>query len=240
MTQCKQNAIEIPVFIGNSKKLPVRLIVELMPEEVFRKRNTKLQKYNKANGHKTSNQIKDRLRFNLFVTNVESDKMEVREVSILYKLRWQVELVFKCWKSHMKINNIQKMKYERFTAILYGKLLLILINNEIIHNIRCKLFRTKKRLLSMVKCAKTMQEHNAITRQIIAAPNKISEIVRKLEIMMSLNHWQDKRKNRLGWLEIIKLFNRKSDIYAIFKENKRGNAQAHNPLIINNLSSLLS
>lgn len=220
MSLCKQNKIEIPVYIGKNRKLPVRLIIELMPEEVFRKRNAKLEKYNKANGHKTSSEIKDRLRFNLFITNIEPDKMKAQEVSIIYKLRWQVELIFKSWKSHMKINNIQKMKYQRFTAILYGKLLLILINNEIIHNIRCKLFRVKRRLLSTVKCAKTMQEHNAMTRQLIATPGRLIEIVKKVEIMMSINHWQDKRKKRLGWIEIIELFDSKSDIYAIFKEKK--------------------
>jgi hypothetical protein len=58
--------------------------------------------------------------------------------------------------------------------------------------------------------------------------------------MMSINHWQDKRKKSLGWIEIIELFDSKSDIYAIFKEKIRGNARKHNPLIINQLSSLVS
>ena len=237
MSLCKQTDIEIPVYIGKNKKLPVRLIIQLMPEEVYTKRKVKLEKYNKANGHQTSCEIKDRLRFNLFVTNIEPDKMEAHEVSIIYKLRWQVELVFKCWKSHLQIHNIQKMKYERFATILYGKLLMIIINNEIVQNIRCKLYRTEQRLLSTAKCAKTMRK-NFFTRKIAANPEKLTGYVLKIEKLLSLNHWQEKRKKRVGMLEIMELFNRIPNNYTIFEEKRA--CPKTLPLNINKICSLVS
>lgn len=240
MLEKKLTEQELAVYIGKNKLLPVRLIVNLMPEDIYAKRIRKIERYNKANGHQTSNEIKDRLKFNLFVTNIEAEKMSTTNLAMLYKIRWQIELVFKCWKSHMGIDKIQKMKYERFTTLLYAKLLLILVNHQIINNIRCKFYRSQDKLLSIVKCVKTMREHNNLIRQMVAAPGTLANCMKRIEKMLMSNHWQEKRKNRLGLIEIMQLFNSNTDIYAIFRKETRGNTQKRNPLLINNLSSLLS
>jgi IS4 transposase len=223
MIATKNNELEIEVYLGKTKQLPVRLIVNLMPEEIYNKRVKKIDYYNKANGHKTTKEIKDRMRFNLFITNISADKMSAEKISILYKIRWQIELVFKCWKSHMGIDKLQKMKYERFTTILYAKLLLIIINNEIINNIRCKFYREKNKLLSMMKCIKSMREHSCLTREMISNPKSATNVLHWIEKKFKTNHWQDKRKKRVGLIEIMELFTSNSDNYAIFKKETRGN-----------------
>lgn len=230
MIATKSNELEIEVYLGKTKQLPVRLIVNLMPEEIYNRRVKKLDNYNKANGHKTTKEIKDRMRFNLFISNIAADIMPNEKISILYKIRWQIELVFKCWKSHMGIDKLQKMKYERFSTILYAKLLLIIINNEIINNIRCKFYRVKNKLLSMVKCIKTMRKHSCLTREMILAPESVNNIINCIEKKFKSNHWQDKRKNRVGLTEIMQLFTSNSDNYAIFKKETRGCTRKAQPL----------
>jgi len=46
----------------------------------------------------------------------------------MYKLRWQIELTFKNWKSDYGIDNVRSMSYNRFMCLMYAKLILILIN----------------------------------------------------------------------------------------------------------------
>lgn len=225
MSEKKLTEQELSVYIGKNKLLPVRLIVNLMPEDIYVKRLQKIERYNKANGHQTSKEIKDRLKLNLFVTNIETDKMSAADLAILYKIRWQVELVFKCWKSHMGIDKLQKMKYERFTTLLYAKLLLILVNHEIINNIRCKFYQSMNKLLSIVKCIKTMRKHNKWIREMLAAPKTVAYYMERIEKMLNSNHWQEKRKKRVGLIEIMQLFNSNTDNYVIFRKETRGNTK---------------
>jgi IS4 transposase len=39
-----------------------------------------------------------------YVTNVGSDKLSLKEVFILARARWQIELIFKLWKSRGQID----------------------------------------------------------------------------------------------------------------------------------------
>jgi phage protein U len=56
--------IEKQVYIGADSKLPVRLIISLVPDQVFAQRMQKVNKYNKRMGHRTSDGYAYRARFN--------------------------------------------------------------------------------------------------------------------------------------------------------------------------------
>jgi len=205
---------EVMVYIGGDKKLPVRLMVQIMPDEVYAKRIAKLNKYNKANGHQTGQDIKDRYRFNLFVTNIGPDILDLQQICLLYKIRWQVELTFKIWKSGFKLASLQKMKYHRYMTILYAKLLLILISQQIILSIRQPLYWKHKKILSMAKCFGTLCVHNRLIRELLDNPEKPIMIMNKIGSMLAKNHWLEKRKERCGLEEIISSFGCITDIYA--------------------------
>ena len=51
--------------------------------------------------------------------------MEV--VGTVYRLRWQVELVFKNWKSLFQINILKGTRPERILCLIYGRLIVILV-----------------------------------------------------------------------------------------------------------------
>ena len=94
------------VYIGEKEKFPVRLIIELVPEEVFNTRMQKVNKYNKKKGHQTRKEYKNRARFNLFITNITDEMIDGEAIAKIYKIRWQIELIFKTWKSIFGLDNI--------------------------------------------------------------------------------------------------------------------------------------
>ena len=70
--------------------------------------------------------LSSRLDFNsinAYITNVSNDIITMNEVHELYSLRWQIEIIFKVWKSIFKINQVKKVKLERFMCFLYGRLI---------------------------------------------------------------------------------------------------------------------
>jgi len=60
----------------------------------------------------------------LFVTNLPADQLSWKEAVVLYRARWQIELLFKLWKSH---NQIARHRPGATTiealAVLWAKLL---------------------------------------------------------------------------------------------------------------------
>ena len=109
------------VYIGE-EKMPVRIIIEPVSDELRNKRITTVEKYNKRKGSKTSGLFKCRAGFNFIVTNLATSEYSAELIQKLYHLRWQIELVFKAWKSFLKINYIRKTSIDRIFCILYSKL----------------------------------------------------------------------------------------------------------------------
>ena len=65
------------------------------------------------------------------ITNAHEDIMPLAEASMFYRLRWQIELIFKTWKSLASIDKVKKIKKERFECQLYARLIWILLNWKI-------------------------------------------------------------------------------------------------------------
>lgn len=63
----------------------------------------------------------------IYITNFP-ENVPAKEVSELYRYRWQVELVFKSWKSDMKVNFYGDMKKERWECHFYAELILLLLS----------------------------------------------------------------------------------------------------------------
>ncbi len=120
------------VYVGAKKELKVRMIIEELPIDKIQQRIRKAKKNAKKNGHQLSAVFKAKAHLNIFITNIDEEILPVSKTRSLYRLRWQIELMFKVWKSIGSIDKVKKMKIERFETYLYSKLLWIMINWEIV------------------------------------------------------------------------------------------------------------
>lgn len=91
--------------ITATEKLKVRIVaMKLTPSQVAKRR-----RHAKKSRHKDSKISKKAMylmSWNIFITNVEDKVLTVKEIYELYALRWQVELIFKNWKSYFKIDQL--------------------------------------------------------------------------------------------------------------------------------------
>ena len=198
--------LEKEVYIGKEEKLPVRLVIELMPDEVFSTRMQKINKYNKRKGHQTSQDYRNRARLNLFICNIPLDMINGETIAKIYKIRWQIELIFKIWKSIFGLDNITPMKYERLLCTLNARLLLVLVNWETFMVQRGLMFRKTGKLLSIIKCFNTLKDNSTQLRHILV--NGAKGIKQWLEWVVEIfesKHWLEKKKNKLGFEEILYL-----------------------------------
>jgi hypothetical protein len=132
MVTAGQNISEVGVTIGKGNEtVKCRLVAVPVPRAVWEERIRKANVQAKRQGYALTDEYKNRARFSLFITNVGKDKLGTEMVAELYRLRWQIELMFKNWKSLFGIHKVKAVKKARIECQLLAKLLRIVINWKI-------------------------------------------------------------------------------------------------------------
>jgi hypothetical protein len=157
MRESKTNTREFLVCLGNDKKVKCRLIVECLPEEVKKEKLRKAYRAAQREGRQLGKDTIARVGMNLFVTNMNEQDIPKELVWSLYRLRWQIELVFKVWKSIASVDKIKKAKRERIECHLYGKLLWVLLGWNIFWKITNHL-HDKTKAVSFNKMMKNLRK----------------------------------------------------------------------------------
>jgi hypothetical protein len=201
---------ELPVYFKvNEKKVFVRMHLTLAPEEIYKKRLREREKENKKRGYKTSDCLKALYRFTIFITNAPETYLPKNVIFSVYKLRWQCELVFKVWKSVFYIDTIHRMKETRYLCMLYMKLIIIMINLQIIGRVQKEFFiynNGKVTMISMRKAFNTLAQYfNELLIILQDTRKKALITMKRILKRLSKNHFQEKKKNRTGMPEIIEL-----------------------------------
>lgn len=135
----------IEVYMGKEdNRIKARLLFEPVPQEVRQQRLERCRKV-QANTpenrkHRQTSALKEFLcGYNLYLTNAPADQLPDEVVLLIYSLRWQIELLFKIWKSLLLIDHTKGMNIFRFECFLYGRLIFILLSTELLSFIRSTL-----------------------------------------------------------------------------------------------------
>lgn len=211
LMQEKRSAFDMEVFIGK-KRLPVRLVGVLVPESVYQQRLKARSRKNKPLGYSVSDAFRSRAHFNLFICNIPRSSCSVEDICKLYRLRWQVELMFKVWKSVMGINKVRRMKADRVETILYARLLWIVVNWKLVADVQEALMARSGKLLSIYKCFRTGREHAQAVRKAICSARNLKAILADLIKSWSVKHWIEPKKGRISLEEILPLMHCKVEV----------------------------
>ena len=135
---------EHAILIGQ-QKVAARLILEPVPRKVKQQRLEKLREDSRKKGRKSNTALRKQMcGYNLWLTNAPSESLNKHQAREYYSLRWQIELIFKIWKSLLKIDEIGQMNIFRFECHLYGSLMAILFSTEILSFLQQKLLEHTK------------------------------------------------------------------------------------------------
>lgn len=128
LERANTNAMELEILLYEKHQIPCRLVIERVSDLEYSRRLEKAKAIAKSKGIGVSVLHKIRLRYNVFVTNADRSILPLTIIKKTYYLRWQIELIFKTWKSFFDINKVKKVKKERLECQLLARLLWILIN----------------------------------------------------------------------------------------------------------------
>jgi len=120
---------ELPILLGATQRLPCRLLVERVPNAVAQKRRERLLKAARNKGTKVSTTKLALCAWTLYVTNVPAEKLTVVEALALGRARWQIELLFKLWKEHGRLDESRSGKPWRIITEVFAKLLGLVVQH---------------------------------------------------------------------------------------------------------------
>jgi hypothetical protein len=63
------------------------------------------------------------------VSNVEPERLTLREAVVLYRARWQIELLLKLWKSHGLVDEVTSQQPVRQAAEVFARLLAVMVQH---------------------------------------------------------------------------------------------------------------
>ena len=202
LKQSGKEYLDIPLYLGITKH-PVRLTANLLKPEAIKKRLTKKihRKNTKNRKYKCLSQM------NLFITNIPKQMLPADQVYGLYKVRWQIELIFKTWKSVLKIDHVRKMKANRFKCYLISKLLWILMSWDICSAFNEKIRQATSCFLSVYKSFSIIKLQAYSLKEVIASQNK--SLYQWLSNLYEQLVEYGLKKNRKGRIDLIKLLSLK-------------------------------
>jgi len=149
-----EESFDCPLALGADKGLPARLLGQRVPPAVAAVRRRKLKADAKRKGQTLSARRLALADWSLFVTNIPPEQLSLAEAFVLARLRWQIELLFKLWKSHGHLDESVSAKPWRILCELYAKLLAMIVQHWFFLTC-CWAFPDR----SLVKAAKTVRQH---------------------------------------------------------------------------------
>jgi hypothetical protein len=120
--------IDRDVRIG-AKHLTCRLIALRVPEAVAARRRREAYQKAAKKGRRPSAQRLAACDWTIYLTNCPPTLLAPHEVEVLYRLRWQIELLFKLWKSHNRLADARSDNPVRLLIELLARLVAVIVQH---------------------------------------------------------------------------------------------------------------
>jgi hypothetical protein len=195
-----QNRLELNVWVGFHKRIACRLLaIRLSPEIVEEKRRQLHEKALKK-GRTVSAASLAWLEWSIYITNVPLEWLSLEQVALIYRLRWQIELLFKLWKSECQMDRIAGHLRARVLCEIYAKLIGAVIFQYISFPLRWA-----DRELSPVKAIQTFRRFAISLAKALQDSGQLDTLLSNLFDTWQRCGFKDKHKIQLSTCQRIAL-----------------------------------
>ena len=194
---CKRT-LDLPVLLGVKERLPARLLAERVPKEIAAARRQRLRDEGRRRGQTVSARGLALADWTIRVTNVPAERLSAAEAMAVGRVRWQIELVFKLWKSHGKIDDWRSSKPWRILTEVYAKLLAMVIQHWLLV---VTSWQYPER--SMVKGAQTIRAHACYLACVFPSAERLREALASIERCLAAGGRVNKRRKRPNMCQLL-------------------------------------
>lgn len=197
--------MEIPeAYIGQNQKLPTRVIVHRLTDDQTEMRLKNQAIREKKKGIIMKDKSKRLMGMNVYMTNTSPEEVSTDYVHPLYSLRWQIEILFKTWKSFFEIDECKNIKRERLECHLYGQLIGIFLCSSTMFRMRQLLLEKKKQELSEYKAIYMIKDYFPLLFQAMASgTSELITILHRLYQLLKKNGRKCHRYKKMTVFDIL-------------------------------------
>jgi hypothetical protein len=200
LRKSRADQLELNLLVGRDVKLLCRVLAVRLPPDVVAERRRKAKANARRKGRTLSAEKLAWLAWNVYITNVPVTMLTLRQAVLLYTLRWQIELLFKLWKSEAELDRVAGRLRERVLCEIYAKL----IGMVVFHYLTAPL-RWAERELSPTKALQTLRRHMIEIAKAIGSLPDLRAALAKLVRRWKRFALKDKRRTRVSTCRRIEL-----------------------------------
>jgi hypothetical protein len=127
-----RGVVDVRVQLGE-KRLSCRLVAVRVSPEIVARRRQKIREKSRDHGREPSQEYLELQEWTIFVTNCPPSLLKWKEVVVLYRARWQIERLFKLWKSYNHLADCHaEATAAQHLAQVYAKLIAVIIQHGIL------------------------------------------------------------------------------------------------------------
>ncbi len=192
----QKHGVDRWVYIGSKKKVWVRLVMIPVPPEVGAEKIRKAKQDRDARLNH-SKEYYQWLMFNVYITTADKDVWTAPQVYQAYRVRWQIEIIFKSWKTGF---NLQHILHEGCTnehrvrvTILLMLLFMCLFMQKIYKRYKNAIQKKSNKKISLLRLSIYIGNN---IKEIIAIPDKL------LKEIIILHCCYEKRSDRINMTDL--------------------------------------
>jgi hypothetical protein len=114
---------ECRVWLGSQARVPVRVVAFRLSEASVNRARRRLREYARKKGVQPTRERVALTQWLVLITNVPEALLSAQEVGVLARVRWQVEILFRVWKSCFRVDECCSRNVWRVLCELYAKLM---------------------------------------------------------------------------------------------------------------------
>jgi hypothetical protein len=196
LRQVKGDYLHRTVRILHGSKVAVRLLAVRLPEAEARQRRERVRREAKERGRPVSQKKLDLCDWNILVTNAPVDLLGLEEACVVRRVRWQIELVFKVFKSEGRIDQTRSQCPSRVQCELYAKLLGMVVQQWALlsagyqmlrHSARRASRRVRRRALQLLEGIKGLETLGREIARLAKVLHRHCRIVRRKAVPSTLD-----------------------------------------------------
>lgn len=182
-------AIDLEVEVGATERLSCRLLAVRCPPEVVRRRIAAAKKEARRRGRQLSKAQQQWCRWTVMVTNVPADMLNTTEAIVLYRARWQIELLFKLWKQQCLVDESRHSSDQAKLVEIYAKLIGVIIQHWMLIT---TVWSYENR--SLTKASKAIRKHVFLLVAFFQSRISAEAVLEQLMQALSVSARIDRRK----------------------------------------------
>jgi hypothetical protein len=191
--------VDVEVTLGVREQVRCRLVAEPVSREVANERRQKMLREARLRGEKVPPEKLRLAAWTIYVTNVPEEKLTAEEVVLIGRVRWQIELLFKLWKSFGRIDEWRSQKPEKILCEVYAKLLAMIIEHWVMLT---GAWRNADR--SIWKAAQTISKHSLWLCYALRH-SQLEDVLESLALILKRGCKITKRKKRPATFQLLAL-----------------------------------